>query len=84
MRLMACFFCKYKNYFGNRVYTGWLDIGKDSESKRYYFNDKGVMMADGWFKIDGKWYYFYEDGTLARNTKIGKYHVDENGVRISK
>lgn len=42
------------------------------------------MTANQWLKIGGKWYYFYEDGSLAKNTKIGKYKVDKNGVRISK
>ena len=39
----------------------------------------------GWSRDDdGQWYYFYEDGTLARSTKVGGYEVDGNGVRKTK
>lgn len=34
--------------------------------------------------LDGKWYYFYADGSLARSVKIDEYEVDENGVRKAK
>lgn len=41
--------------------------------------------AQGWAENDsGRWYYFYADGSLARNTKIDGYEVDENGLRKSK
>ena len=37
-------------------------------------------MSIGLKTIDNKQYYFYNDGKLAVNTKIGKYKIDENGV----
>lgn len=55
--------------------TGWLDLG----GNRYYLNGNGVMQR-GWVKINKKEYYFYYDGHMARNTWIGKYHVNSNGV----
>ena len=42
------------------------------------------MVSGKWLQIDGKWYYFYADGTLAKNTKIDRYEVDKNGVRKTK
>ena len=33
-------------------------------------------------KIDGKWYYFKEEGVMARSESINGDEVDENGVWI--
>ena len=40
------------------------------EDQKWYWLDKvtGMMFAGGWKQIDGKWYYFYADGTMAVNT----------------
>jgi hypothetical protein len=59
--------------------TGWLT--NTETSNKYYFDDKGVMISAKWLQIEDKWYYFYTDGSLARNTKLEGYEVDENGVR---
>ena len=64
--------------------TGWKDIGASGNAKRYYFDAYGVMIAGKWLEIDGKWYYFYSDGSLARSTKIDGYEVDTDGVRKTK
>ena len=64
--------------------TGWKDIGASGNSKRYYFDTHGVMIAGKWLQIDGKWYYFYADGSLAKSTKVDGYEVDKNGVRKAK
>ncbi len=60
--------------------TGWLTV----ESAKYYFTTDGVMISAKWLQIEGKWYYFQADGSLAVNTKIDGYEVNENGVRKSK
>lgn len=64
--------------------TGWKDIGASGNVKRYYFDVGGVMAAGKWLQIDGKWYYFNADGSLAKSTKIDGYEVDANGVRKTK
>ena len=51
---------------------------------QYYFTTDGIMVAGKWLEIEGKWYYFNANGSLARSTKIGEYEVDENGVRKAK
>jgi len=61
--------------------TGWKDIKSKGNTQRYYFNTYGIMVAGKWLQIDGKWYYFNTDGSLARSTKIDEYEVDANGVR---
>ncbi|HHY25737.1 MAG TPA: hypothetical protein GX523_03100, partial [Desulfitobacterium dehalogenans] len=67
---------RYINVSGKTV-TGWLTVGDD----RYYFTANDLMVSGKWLQIDGKWYYFNADGSLAINTKIDGYEVDENGVR---
>ena len=53
----------------------------DAGQRLYYMDGKALT---GWQTIDGKWYFFYMDGSLAASTKIDGYEVDENGVRITK
>jgi len=45
----------------------------------YFTGEDGVMMT-GWQKIDGNWYYFNEDGSMAVNTVISGYKLDEDGI----
>ncbi len=75
--------------------TGWVYVGNiwyylDNEGKmltgfqdiagqRYYFNDAGYMLT-GWQLIEGKYYYFDASGAMAKDTWIGEYYVDENGI----
>jgi len=70
---------QYINVDGKAA-TGWLNV----ESAKYYFTTDGVMISAKWLQIESKWYYFQADGSLAVNTKIGEYEVDENGVRKNK
>lgn len=71
-------------YFGNVRVIGWWDIGSGDAKRTHYFDTKGSMTAGKWLQIDEKWYYFNADGSLARNTIIDGYEVDENGVRTPK
>lgn len=71
-------------YSGNIRLTGWRDIESNGNTKRYYFDASGIMAAGKWLEIDGKWYYFYTDGILARSTRVDGYEVDENGMRKTK
>ncbi len=70
----------WRYYSGNKTTVGWLDIS----DKRYYFTKDGLMLSGKWLEIDGKWYYFNADGSLAKDTKVDGYEVDENGVRKIK
>lgn len=45
----------------------------------YYTGEDGVMVT-GWQKIDRLWRYFNQDGTMAVNTVIDGYQVNEDGV----
>lgn len=60
---------------------GWA---KNDNGQRMFFTKDGVMVAGQWLQIASKWYYFYADGSLAKNTVVNGYEVDENGARKIK
>jgi hypothetical protein len=74
----------WRLYSSNRALVGWWDIGSENAKKTYYFDTNGNMIFGKWLQIDGKWYYFNADGSLAKNTSIDGYEVDDNGVRKNK
>lgn len=55
----------WRYYVGNKAVVGWRDISSRTVTKRYYFDKNALMVSGGWFMIDGKWYYFFDDGQLA-------------------
>lgn len=74
----------WRFYSGNKMLIGWWNIGSDATKKTYYFDTSGNMISGKWLQIDSKWYYFYADGSLAKNTKVDSYEIDENGVTKNK
>lgn len=56
---------------------GW--IIRDGHT--YFTGEDGVMVT-GWQKIDGLWRYFNQDGTMAVNTVIDGFPVNEDGVWV--
>ena len=74
----------WRFYSGKTMLVGFWDLGANGNNKTYYFTKDGLMVSGKWLEIDGKWYYFYTDGFLARSTKIDGYEVDEKGVRKAK
>lgn len=72
----------YKDSSGNNV-TGWQFLTReDGVDCWYYFNNSGIM-AKGFINIDGKIYYFKDDGTLmhSQRTEIdgGLYSFSADG-----
>jgi len=56
--------------------TGWLNINGE-----WYYLDTNGSMKTGWYEnSDGRWYYLYDSGAMAKNTTIGGYTLDSNGV----
>ncbi|HGE3340657.1 choline-binding protein D, partial [Streptococcus pneumoniae] len=45
----------------------------------YYLEASGAMKASQWFKVSDKWYYVNGSGSLAVNTTVDGYTVNENG-----
>jgi len=69
----------------------WYDqTDVDNVTNWVYANADGSL-AIGWKKIDGKWYYFWKDGTMARNvvvwfnkgdSKYDAYGFNKSGAMI--
>lgn len=55
--------------------TGWKWI----ETAWYYLNDSGEMLT-GWQQLDNKWYYLNADGSMAKDTTIDGWLLDNSGV----
>jgi len=47
-----------------------------------WWNAEDSSWSKGWKQIDGKWYYFGQDGYMAHDTNIGGYQIDNNGVWV--
>ena len=45
---------------------------------------EGDSYAKGWKNIDGKWYFFYDNGYMAHNTSVDGYVLSANGEYITK
>ncbi|MCI9584947.1 MAG: N-acetylmuramoyl-L-alanine amidase family protein, partial [Clostridium sp.] len=55
---------------------GWMK----RDHATYYMNSNGERL-EGWYEIDGSWYYFYPGtGVMAVSTNIDGFYVDEYGV----
>ena len=77
-------------YTTNYVYSRYGN--KIKYQNKYYIKSDGSCTT-GWKKISGKWYYFLDDGKMARNEAINKpdsagndryYLVGKDGKRITK
>ena len=60
---------------GKYVVHDWVEVGGE-----YYYCDTFGIMVYGWQLINGKFYYFDSKGVMQKNTWIGDYYVDQNGV----
>lgn len=60
---------------------GYLkDTWFSDNGNKYYFDSNGYM-ATGWKQMSsGLWYYFNNDGSMARETYIGNNYVNYGGV----
>ncbi len=70
-------------YFGAKGAraAGWVKY----KNNKYYFNKKNGTMVKGWKKINKKYYYFSTStGKMQKSKWIGKYYVNEKGVRTKK
>ncbi|MBN7575631.1 MULTISPECIES: cell wall-binding protein [Clostridium] len=48
-----------------------------------WWYSEGNLWATGWRKVDGNWYYFYQNGYMAKDTQINGYRIYSNGVAAS-
>lgn len=63
-------------YYNNdsKKHVGWLNI----DSIWYYLDTNGVMQT-GWLYNNNSWYYLKNDGSMAYNTIIDGYEINELG-----
>ncbi|EHJ00460.1 cell wall binding repeat-containing protein [Clostridium sp. DL-VIII] len=47
-----------------------------------WWNTEGSSWSVGWKEIDGKWYYFRQDGYMAHDTVIDGYELGSDGAWI--
>lgn len=69
---------EWSYYKDGELVKGWR-----SDDQKWYWLDKttGKMFSGDWKQIDGKWYYFYADGSMAANTKVDGYEIGADGAR---
>ena len=60
--------------------SGYEAVGWFKNNNNWYYFDKDGVMQTGWLNTDGNWYYLYSDGTLAVNTTLYGYKLNENGA----
>lgn len=77
-----------------RRYVGkdgrWIPNYRKNAKARFVTNQKGTRYryASGgfakktWEYIRGNWYYFYSNGYMAKNRKIGPYYVNKKGQMV--
>lgn len=59
-------------------------VSQDGVSNWWYQEDDGSYPSSQWKSIDGKYYYFNEEGWMLAGTMApGNYQVDESGAMIS-
>ncbi len=54
----------------------------EDEEGRYYADAYGRVYS-GWKRVDGKWYYFSEDGSMYTGWLDGEYYLGEDGVMVT-
>lgn len=52
--------------------TGW-----------WYQEDNNNYSVNSWKELDGKWYYFNQDGYMVSNTWIGNYYLGSDGAMLT-
>ena len=73
-------------YFDNptgimHTYVLYTEEHGDVNGKTYYFDPQSGIMQTGWITDKGgDKHYYYSDGTMARNTKIGEYTINEREI----
>jgi len=60
-------------------------VGASAEWKQDsngWWNTEGSSWSVGWRQIDGKWYYFGQDGYMVHDTTIDGYNIGSDGTWI--
>ena len=71
---------KYDTGFQYSSIRGWYRITTEGLKQKWYYNDDNGVRYTGWHKIDGKWYFFGEDGRMY----AGEYYQENNNTYYFK
>lgn len=52
------------------------------QDSKGWWNTEGSCWSIGWKEIDGKWYYFGQDGYMAHDTTIDGYYLNSTGAWV--
>ncbi len=80
--------CYYVDSNGIMVSGKWLQLshnftGQTDDLEWYYFNDNGKVVADGWKKINNRWYHFDSDGVMETGwLEDDMYYAGEDGAAL--
>lgn len=53
----------------------------NNQDKWYYVGEDGAS-TKGWKAINGKWYFFYDDFTMATSTMVDSYRIGKDGAMV--
>ena len=85
-----------KDGSGTKKYVGsdgvWIPNYKKRRKAKFvktkngtkYRNSDGTYSTSTWQCINGKWYYFYSTGYMAKSTKLGKFYVNKKGQMVTR
>ncbi|MCR4837605.1 MAG: DUF6273 domain-containing protein [Eubacterium sp.] len=69
---------KYRASWSRTEYTFLNKFEEDRNTHKSYGDSSGWKAESGWYKIDGKWYYF--DHSCALKGHVGTYIFDSSGA----
>lgn len=59
----------------------WVCNPANHVDKWYYLGPDGASVRS-WYYINDKWYFFYDDFTMAADTKVDSYTIGKDGAMI--
>lgn len=59
----------------------WINNPVNHVDKWYYVGPDGASVRS-WYQIGGKWYFFYDDFTMASDTMVDSYRLGKDGAML--
>ena len=66
-----------------RMMTGWVTLTWHGKRCRFYFRkERGSLLMDGFYKIDGRWYAMDSNGVVVQDDSAVKVNAKNGRVTI--